>query len=511
MRASLWGSRSKVSELAHSCRLGVIGVSGTLLSIQVLSKGVRAVDLRVSHHRRIANANVFQTSKCSRFIAGIFVVWGLLLSGPLRAVPTPPNIVVIMGDDMAWSGTSVQMDPNNPNSKSDYYRTPVLEQMAQQGMTFSHAYGAGPICSPSRAALQTGKSPAQLRVTDVRNGGKFTDTQFLNFYNGQPLTAPMPRVNFVNPTETIIPEMLKALDSRYRSALYGKEDWWPNPLTEGYDSYSSFLPVNTDQNDPADIFGITAAANSFMETQVQANRPFFTLLAHYAPKLPLPTVATQASLNFFQNIPPGQRHNELSFAAVTKDIDTSVGLVLDKITQLGIQDNTYVIFVSDQGAAPDLGNPLANAPLTGGKGTLFEGGVRVPLIIKGPGITPNSNSSVPVTITDFFPTFYELAGGTNPLPSNVEGTSFASILHNSGQIPQGESSLQRALGQTGNSFSIIPTTVPLSRPGGFVLPRQSSTATSNSFAITEKTANPISCCFSILLRTSTKRWTQLPL
>jgi arylsulfatase A len=368
---------------------------------------------------------------------------------------TSPNIVLILADDMAWTGTSVQMDPNDPLSKSDYYRTPVLEGLAQTGMVFSHAYGTA-ICSPSRAALQTGKSPAQLHVTDVRNGGKFTNSQYVAYYNGQPLTAPVPRVTLVNPGETTIPEMLKSIDPNYRAALYGKEDWWPSPTSDGYDSYNPFLPVNTDQNDPGDIMGVTNANNAFMEAQVQAGRPFFSLLAHYPPKLPYPWTATQASLDYFNGIPVGTRHNNLQYAALTKDLDNSIAFVLDKIDQLGIADNTYVIFASDNGASTGLGNANTNGPLFGGKGNLFEGGIRTPLIVRGPGITPGSHSSVPVTLTDFFSTFYDLAGGTAPLPATQEGGSFADVLHNNGQAPGGGNFLSRNFGANGELFFHSP-------------------------------------------------------
>jgi arylsulfatase A-like enzyme len=358
----------------------------------------------------------------------------------------------VLLDDLSWVGTSVQMDPSNPNSKSDYHQTPVLEQLAQQGMVFSNAYAAGPMCSPTRAALMTGKSPAQLQVTDVRQASNPRDPQF-QWYNGFPLTPPQPRGSF--PQETTIPEAIKASNPSYRTSFWGKYDWQPNMPWEKFDVYNDLNGWRppADGQDPIATFFNTNNAMSFMETQVQANRPFFTYLSHDAVKI---NGARQETHNYFNSLPRGQKHFNPLIAATHKDADTSIGMLLDKLETLGIDDNTYVVFTSDHGASWDLGNAIQNSPLFGGKGSLWEGALRVPLIIKGPGVTPGTYSDVPVTSADLYATFMDMVGSTLPLPAGVEGTSLKPILENGGQLPPGQTSLQRAHGPNGELFFHYP-------------------------------------------------------
>ena len=221
-----------------------------------------------------------------------FLLVGLLLSGIGHAADRP-NIVLMLSDDQSWYGLSVQMHPDMPNSKSDFYHTPRLEEFASQGMRFSNAYAPATVCSPTRASLQTGMSPA-------------------------------------------------------------KNHW-------------------------------TKAA---------------------------------------------------PIAAITEDLDTGVGVLLDGLEDLGLNENTYVIYMGDNGHRPNDNNMPNNradnpAPLVGDKGNVSEGGIRVPFIIRGPGIAANSWSHVPMVGHDLFPTYAEWAGiDTDDLPEGIEGGSIASIVAN---------------------------------------------------------------------------------
>ncbi|WP_168206855.1 sulfatase-like hydrolase/transferase [Lacipirellula limnantheis] len=378
-----------------------------------------------------------------------------LVGARAQSVP-PPNFLFVIVDDMSWAGSSVQMDPNIPDSKSDYYQTPRLEQLAGQGMTFSQAYGAGPMCSPSRVSIMTGKSPAQLQTTDVRQGAFVTDPQFTNFYNGYPLTPPQPRYTF--PGETTIMEALKSYNSSYRGGFIGKYDWQPNGPYEGWDYFKDHCCQTATTSDPSQLVSMTNETIQFMETQVAANRPFFAYVGLEATKLPqqLQTAAFASTVQEFANLPRGTKHNDPYYAAMTKDMDTSVGQLLDRLDTLGIADNTYVIFTSDQGASWDLGNSQTNAPLYGGKGSLWEGGLRVPLFVRGPSVAAGTYSDVPVVLTDLFPTFLDLAGSNQPPAANIEGASLEPILKNGGELPVGQASLQRGFAPNGELFFHYP-------------------------------------------------------
>jgi hypothetical protein len=334
------------------------------------------------------------------FIGGTIAAIALAIAVVCPSVASataPPNVLVVLLDDLSWVGTSVQMDPNVPGSKSDYHQTPRLEQLAREGMVFSRAYAAGSMCSPTRAAFMAGKSPAQLQVTDVRHTINPAEIFFQNFHTGLPLTPPQPRATF--PTETTIMEQIKASNPAYRGSHWGKFDWQPNYVWEKWDSGWDLVGWQYTPQDPMAMFTNSNLAMNFMETQVQANRPFFTVIAHDAVKYDHnPSVhARPETIAEFENLPRGTKHYDPALAAMHKDVDTSIGMVLDKIEALGVKDNTYVVFTTDHGASWDLGNTNYNGPLYGGKGSLFEGAVRVPLIIKGPGVTPGAYSDVPVT------------------------------------------------------------------------------------------------------------------
>lgn len=325
-----------------------------------------------------------------------------------------PNIIFILADDQGWNGTSVQMHPDLPTSKSDFYRTPNIEKLAKQGIRFSHAYSPGPMCSPTRASLQTGKSPAQLRMTNVGGG------------RGRPAAASQrvilpPHSSTLSTDEITIGETLK--EAGYATAWFGK--WHlggDGPAAHGYDE-SDGPTGNADGNtrdpeNPKDVFGITERGMKFMEKNVKAEKPFYLQLWHYAVHGPIQSRDETEKAAAAR--PAGKTHQSTSFAGMTEDLDTGVGMILDKIKDLGISDNTYVIYMSDHGAGRNMSS---NAPLNQGKGTLWEGGMRVPLIVSGPGVKSGVYCNVPTVGWDMFPTFCDLAGVGKPLPKGLEGVS----------------------------------------------------------------------------------------
>lgn len=174
-----------------------------------------------------------------------------------------------------------------------------------------------------------------------------------------------------------------------------------------------------------------------MATQVKNNSPFFMQVSHYANHDHL--MARPETLKKFQNIKKGDVHKNVMYAAMTADLDEGIGLLLKKVKELGIEDNTYIIFTSDNGGIPRLPpnriqyEKSLNHPLQRGKWDLTEGGIRVPLLVKGPGIKKNTQSDIPVIGYDFLPTILELAGNKKEI-LNIDGASFAPVLKNNGSI-----------------------------------------------------------------------------
>ncbi len=302
----------------------------------------------------------------------------------------------------------MQMDDRNPASKSSTISTPNLERLAAAGMRFSDGYAPSPRCTPSRAALLTGRSPAQLHMTFVGDGRRgLQEGEFLD--SGAKLLTPWPQLEL--PTSTItIAEYLK--QAGYETAHFGK---WHlgrvSPNQHGFDESDGATgnggPDNVANPNPKQALAMTSKGIAFMERQVKAGKPFYLQLSHYP---------NQPERGGGSERPPKSADDETAFA------DQSLGQILDAVARLGLGTNTYLIYTTDHGT------PGRNAPLTGGKGTVWEGGLRVPFIVAGPGVKADACSHVRVSATDLFPTFAELAKVKEALPAGVEGGSFTRVL-----------------------------------------------------------------------------------
>ncbi len=345
--------------------------------------------------------------------------------------PSKPNFIVILSDDQSWVGTSQRMIPGNPDTASDYFRTLNIERLAAQGMLFADGYSPAPFCCPTRRSLQVSQTPARHEYQKDREGWPAVYRQQLN-----------------------IPRLLKQTDARYRTAHFGKWDHRydkVSPADQGYD-VSDGATGNADGNgtgagsgkksgktsqlkDPKLISSVTDRACSFLEQQVREGRPFYLQVSHYAVHLDIQHTA--AALERVKSRFPGKKHNLASFAAMTDDLDTGIGRLMEKVRQLGLLENTYIFFMSDNGGrtslpgSKDLGLGL-NHPLRGGKSTMYEGGIRVPFIVLGPGVKAGSVSHVPVTGLDILPTMADLAGYQPALPETMDGGSIKPLLQNAG-------------------------------------------------------------------------------
>ena len=342
-----------------------------------------------------------------------------------------PNIVFMLSDDQSWYGLSVQMHPELRNSKSDFYHTPRLEELAGLGMRFSDAYAPATVCSPTRASLQTGMSPAKNRWTKA--------APIAAASNNFPL-IPVQHRKALYREETTIGEVLQA--AGYRTAHYGK--WHLSgggPAEHGYhesdgETGNADADPLDDPNNPLDVIGMSGRALDFMRRADEANEPFFVHISYYP--LHVQQHASPETIARVEARPRGAVHDDVLIAAITEDLDMGVGVVMDGLETLGLSDNTYVIYMGDNGHRPG-DNTMPNnradnpAPLVGDKGNVSEGGIRVPFIIRGPGIEPGSWSRVPIVGYDLFPTYAEWAGiDPAELPSGIEGGSIAAILRNGG-------------------------------------------------------------------------------
>ena len=332
-----------------------------------------------------------------------------------------PNIVLMLADDQGWNGLSVAMAPDVPGSRGEIFQTPNIARLAAQGMRFSNAYSPAPVCSPTRISIQTGKSPAQLHWTKAAPPER-----------GHRLLEPR-LIKDIAKDETTVGEFLQK--AGYSTAHYGK---WHigggGPGEHGYDEHDGDTGNEqalqfTDPN-PVDIFGMAARAEAFMEKSSRAGKPFFIQLSWNA--LHAPENALRATMAKYEKLTSGgnDRGKRAATAAITEDLDTGVGRVMAAIDRLGLTKNTYVIYMSDNGAGGGGGK---RGGLSGGKGSVWEGGIRVPLIIRGPGIAADSWCHLPVVGYDLLPTFCEWAGiPVTAIPKGVEGGSIASLLTHEG-------------------------------------------------------------------------------
>ncbi len=329
-----------------------------------------------------------------------------LLGLGASAFAKAPNILFILADDQAWNGTSVRMMPQEASSASRVFRTPNLEKLAAQGMTFSQAYAAHCKCECSRAAIQMGRTTTTLNAPDKSSR------------------------NWSAPVTDSLANTLKRADRDYRAAHFGKWQWFHPPESMGYDA-SDGITMNedgdsTDPGDPKQSFGITRRAIGFMESQVRSGHPFYLQLSYYAVHQKPQALAS--TLKKYEGLGGGGgRGDRPAMAAMTEDLDTCVGRVLQKLDDLRIADNTLVIYTSDNGGRTDY--------LNGGKGDLGEGGIREPLIVRGPGIEGGTSCVTPVIGYDLMATVLDFAAPGFALPRGVEGGSWKPLLLSRGKAP----------------------------------------------------------------------------
>ncbi len=357
-----------------------------------------------------------------------------------------PNIVLILVDDMPWYGTEVRMDPGLSGSAMAFRHMPNVQRLAEQGMTFRNAYSGAGMCAPSRCCLQTGMTAARHLYSGNGGFGPKTDgnVKFMSRKEDltRPLLCPEPQGNIRFPS---IGDVLKS--AGYTTGHFGKWHLYGGgPAKHGYDQSDGetdnkgFRPAIDPKTgkkaqtceDPKLMFSITDRSIKFMESAVKERKPFYLQVSHYATHAfyqsrpeTLAKVQKDPVFQKAKGLTPKELQTAQLCAAMCEDLDTAVGLVLKKIEELRIAKNTYVVFTADNGyKAWNEGYE----PLRGGKWWLWEGGIRVPMIVRGPSVPAGARCDVNVVNYDYLPTFADLAGATSHLPKEVDGTSFKAPL-----------------------------------------------------------------------------------
>lgn len=393
----------------------------------------------------------------------VLILVALLKLSPAMAADRQPNVVFILVDDLGY----MDIGANNPDT---FYETPHIDRLAATGMRFTNGYAANPVCSPTRYSIMTGKYPSRVDATNFfagKRGGRFRPA---------PLNDRMPL------EETTIAEHLGA--SGYKTFFAGKwhlgptEEFWPTK--QGFDINKGghraggpfkagkyFSPyANPRLQDGPEGEHLTArlAQETCRFIRDHQDQPFLTYLAFYSVHTPLMAPkelvdkyrakAERLGLNDREafgdeeQVWPDARERRVrtlqahaTYAAMVESMDAAVGRVLTTLDELGLTDNTIVCLTSDNGGlSTSEGSPTSNLPLRGGKGWLYEGGIREAFLVRAPAVTkPGSTCETPVMSIDFFPTLAELTGTGMPDPKSVDGKSLVPLLR--GQSTIGRDSL----------------------------------------------------------------------
>ena len=357
----------------------------------------------------------------------------------LRLEAKKPNFIIVYIDDLGWADTSVRMMDSDPESASDFNQTPQLARLAKRGMKFSNAYAPAPTCTPSRKSIQFGKTPGRLGYTFVHD-----------------VLALQRKLQWKD--ETSLADVLKAADEEYVTAHFGKGMGNERMETIGYDVTDEFESHSDNGNFHGEFISLKnrkplSAENpkrmaSLKERSVNfvhkhsGKRPFFMMVSHYAVhvphaarpdliekyrKLPRGKYCTDSDYLPVEKMPKGKIISSwrLQYAAMLEEVDEGLGAIMDALEKTGQQENTYIIYTSDNGGG--LG---PNGTLRGGKANLYEGGLRVPFVVAGPGVQQGVQCDVPIVQWDLLPTLHDYCESKQPLPSDLDGGSLRQVFEN---------------------------------------------------------------------------------
>ena len=356
-----------------------------------------------------------------------------------------PNFILIYADDLGYADTSVQMMDAEPSTQNAFIQTPGIERLAQIGTRFTAAYAPSPTCTASRISIQHGQSTAKIQYRNVFD--VLSQVQRPDGYD----------------TEITIAEMFKESGKNYITAHFGKgcsamgrfdeagydltdeNPGEPGGNGNGHGSYWDPIKDKTPfpPDNPKRMHSLKRDSAAFVK-EYGGKRPFFMMVSHYAPHIPYYCTQEAFERNKKRWIEMGREtegvenekssiHKDITYAAMVEEMDMTLVAILDALDAKGELDNTYVIFTSDNGGGHserrdvDGEKRRFNGPLQEGKRSIYEGGIRVPTVISGPGIKAGSQCDVPIVQWDLLSTFHDLSGSDSPMPPNADGGSLRQV------------------------------------------------------------------------------------
>ena len=388
----------------------------------------------------------------NKALLGTMVMIGMVASGQAVETP-PPNFIIFYVDDLGWADTSVAMMDGEPLSKSDFYHTPHLERLAERGMRFSNGYSPTPTCTGSRMSIQYGMTSARVQYRNVFD--VLSKKQRPNGWDN----------------EVSMAAVVKAADKNYITAIFGKGmgsrrmDHAGYDVTDEFDTgangngHGSYIDVKKKiripDNNPKRIVDLTKRSVDFVKEHA-GKRPFYLMVSHYAVHVPFqasPQAIERCRQRWLAmgrpdvdstdgNYKKTDEYRDWQYAAMIEETDANLGALLDALEKAGELKNTYIIFTSDNGGGKgwrDENGNRFNGPLQEGKRSTFEGGLRVPFVVAGPGIKPGSQCDVPVVQWDLLPTLHDLSSSHTSLPTGVDGGSLRDVFErgNQGTVVRG--------------------------------------------------------------------------
>ncbi len=391
----------------------------------------------------------------------LLVLFASLCFAPAASVADKPlNFVFILVDDLGF----MDVGCNNPDT---FYETPNIDRLAGSGMRFTNGYAANPVCSPTRYSIMTGKHPSRIDATNYFSGkraGRFLPAKL---FDRMPLE------------EVTIAEALK--ENGYKTYFAGKWHLGPTPefwpTKQGFDVnigghrhggpwggkgyFSPYANPRLEDGEPGEHLPDRLGRETVKFIEENKSSPFLTYLSFYsvhtplmAPKALVQKYKAKAEKLGLTNKPAFAEEEQVwgknkrqvrtlqahaTYAAMVESMDKNVGRVLDKLEQLGLADNTVVMLTADNGGlSTSEGSPTSNLPLRGGKGWLYEGGIREVFLIRWPKVAkPGSVCDVPVVSTDFYPTILSMAGLKSRPQQHLDGVNLAGLLKG-GDAPKRE-------------------------------------------------------------------------
>ena len=358
-----------------------------------------------------------------------------------------PNFIILYADDLGYADTSVQMMDADPSTKHDFIHTPGLERLAKLGARFTTAYAPSPTCTASRISIQMGKSTARLQYRNVFD--VLSAFQRPEGYDDETTMGEMLKESGRNYVTAMFGKGASAL-GRFEDAGYDVTDELPGEPGGNGNGHGSYWIPKTKAPFPPDnpkrLHSLRKDSVAFVN-QYAGKQPFFMMVNHYAPHIP--HMATKEAFERTKerwieagrdtekiDVEKSSVHRDILYAAMVGEMDMNVGALIDALREKGELANTYFIFTSDNGGGHSTKIKIDgemrrfNGPLQDGKRSIFEGGIRVPTIIAGPGIRPGSQCDVPIVQWDFLPTFHDLSGSKAPMPEGVEGGSLRDVFTN---------------------------------------------------------------------------------